>query len=1013
MKRTIKLLAFLACIILFISTLVSCGDGGQELPTPEPEGWKPSGATITVATENSTSIFAPVIGETDKALSEKAMKSLIALLDAKGLKSFISDPVYSSDPATRSELIVGLSDRTVSVKAKEFLDEKSAPTPNDLHWVFYYYDGKLAIIANSAEAYEKAIADISQKYISNGAFSFSDTLKDHGTVTRVAYDAELEELERIEAELLKQERDAILSALMPMYEEQRVLIKTSNSFGTVTENIGTPSWGAAPATPIDEHPRVFITSGDIPLIRERLKEDNATNARFLELLTTELDSGGCLGAPETNFDGRKGLHNYDKQVLEIIQAKALGYLVDGHELFGYQAIYYMKNFLLTLDIQYISSDQCREYGNTMMTAALVYDWCYDLLTEEDKVQLMAGIENRAASGECGYPAYTSTSAYKKKMEVGFPPSGQGSVSGHGSEGQILRNYLAAAIAFYGDNNSWWNYIASRVYNDYVVTRNYYYQSGISQQGTGLYVAARHTADLFSAWLLKTGTGSMPYENLDKTMRSFFGYECAPGQIFTDGDGTYETRPISFLSGMAFISAYVFEDPTTLALAENALAGEAFGAETNYLTSVLFVALRGISDVEAAEDRYDDMELIQYNGHPVGQYVIRGAWNSESSAAVFMKIKERNTSNHEHEDAGTFEIYYKGMLTSDGGCYNSYGSEHTAMYHQATISHNGLIIFNSSKWSYSSTDKTKKWYSGSQNAPGEASNLANWLNSAEHETGTVTGRRHAYADEAKTIPLYAYIAGDITKAYPSDTVSHVSRRMLSVYTGDEEFPMAFFVYDKVISSNKKYEKRFLLQITSPDAPIINAKDQTVITENGDGRLVLTCLSDNVVLNGVGGRTYTENGAYSSTLSANYTINGYQDATSGNADDGHWGRVEIVWTKQSNEANFMNAIYVTDKGNENKASIRDTASDNGLSGAIFNKKIAALFATSRTAATETVSCKTFGDAKDTPLSYYVSGVAAGKWSVTVNGVSVGIFEATEEGGLLTFEAPAGDISISPIK
>ena len=179
--------------------------------------------------------------------------------------------------------------------------------------------------------------------------------------------------------------------------------------------------------------------------------------------------------------------------------------------------------------------------------------------------------------------------------------------------------------------------------------------------------------------------------------------------------------------------------------------------------------------------------------------------------------------------------------------------------------------------------------------------------------------------------------------------------------------------------------------------------------GDGKLVLTVLSKNNEVNLVGGRN---SGSYSSTLSQNYLINGYQAASSGNADDGHWGRVEVVWTDETQEATFMNVIYVTDKDNNSTATVRKTGSDKGLTGGVFNKKIAALFATSDTRATETVSCKTFGDSK-VDLDYYVSGVAAGDWTVTVNGQSIGTFTATEEGGLLTFTAPAGTVEISPSK
>ena len=106
--------------------------------------------------------------------------------------------------------------------------------------------------------------------------------------------------------------------------------------------------------------------------------------------------------------------------------------------------------------------------------------------------------------------------------------------------------------------------------------------------------------------------------------------------------------------------------------------------------------------------------------------------------------------------------------------------------------------------------------------------------------------------------------------------------------------------------------------------------------------------------------------------------------------------------------MNVLYVTDKGNKDMATVKDTASENGLTGGVFNEKIAALFATSRTEAKTELSCKTSGSSS---MDYYVSGLAAGKWRVTVNGNVIGTFTATEEGGLLTFTAPAGNVTVTP--
>ena len=121
--------------------------------------------------------------------------------------------------------------------------------------------------------------------------------------------------------------------------------------------------------------------------------------------------------------------------------------------------------------------------------------------------------------------------------------------------------------------------------------------------------------------------------------------------------------------------------------------------------------------------------------------------------------------------------------------------------------------------------------------------------------------------------------------------------------------------------------------------------------------------------------------------------------------------------SNQEQFMNLLYdplfyVTDKGNKSSANVSEISRAEGCEGGVFDNKIAAIFATDRNGAKDTISC-TVPAIKDKDLSYYVSGVAAGNWKVTVNGKDCGTYTATEEGGLLTFSAPAGNIVISPVK
>ena len=1030
MKTSLKLLLLVISAILCFSLLTACGGD-------EGDGWNPTGKEITLIAKGDAAEYLCVY-EGSSMEAKNAALSFKSELDSNGLKCVPTIFGHTSETA-ELEILFGKTDREVSKAAAELLDEKIAENKESFHWVFHYRDGKLAIVASDEIAYGFAIEDFFEKYLTDTGIVFKDTLKEHGVFTYEEYEEYLAEQERLAAEEKKKEHEKELDSLKALLAAQsaeldaierawdrNAAITSKNPeifiFREYTEDM---VYEAANDDIVDiyehqspaayptknAHPRLLITKDSLPLIKKMLREDNATNANFKNLVENVLSDNGKL--PEASTQGTSDTlqttlyHNYSSNHLYTIQAKALAYQLYGDPYYGYQAILYLKNYIETLDIVTLG-DQCRYYGFVTFTAAIVYDWCYDLLSETDKIQIIAGVENCLCRDD------KSLKSSQSKMEVRFPPSDQVAIAGHGNEYQVLRDYLAFSIAIYDEVPSWYEYIGGRVYNDFIPAREHLYQAGVTWQGTG-YTFTRHAPTLFSAWILKTATGENPYSNvLNDAIWGFFNYEVKPGYTFSDGDKTADLWSTFDHSHLAYLAAYVYADADMLAMAEfltkaDYEAGDDPFGSAGYggINSVAWVVLRGLCELEASDDRYENMELIKYYGSYLGQYVIREAWNDESSAAVFMKIKERTTGGHEHMDAGTFEIYYKGMLTTDGGCYDNDGSTHSMYYHDATISHNGLIIYNPAF--ANNADYEGGYYSGGQRRPVTTNTmpLEEWKNHTSVDTGKVTGRQHGYADEAETQPLYAYIAGDITKAYDAVTASYVGRRMLTVYTGDEEFPMVFFVFDDIFANSRSFQKRFLLQITSENAPTI--KGNKVITENGDGRLVLTCLSSSISINAVGGRSYKSSGGYDCDKSSNYLVNGQQLVTLNKRDDGHWGRVEIVSTANVTGSTFMNVLYVTDKGNDDLAEVRKVSSANGVEGGVFNKKIAAVFATDRDGATKELSFSTVGDGD---MSYYVSGVAAGEWRVTVDGKDCGTCTATAEGGLLTFTAPAGKVVITPV-
>ena len=62
----------------------------------------------------------------------------------------------------------------------------------------------------------------------------------------------------------------------------------------------------------------------------------------------------------------------------------------------------------------------------------------------------------------------------------------------------------------------------------------------------------------------------------------------------------------------------------------------------------------------------------------------------------MKIGERYSGNHDHLDAGTFQLYFRGLMTGEYGAQDSYNSEFDQNYYKRTVAHNALTIYDSSE-----------------------------------------------------------------------------------------------------------------------------------------------------------------------------------------------------------------------------------------------------------------------------------------------------------------------------
>ncbi len=984
--KTVKLslISFAFLGLLIIPFLISNTQGGGE----------PSARSLTLlssdAEDELTNIYTP--GQTcEYVILISGDDSLSADVElAKTLKAKITElggsiqwRVDTSVAEGEREILLGNTNRETSAIAVEAL--ASLPETDALAWCIVEENGKLAYTANSNEAFIRGQGDL-LSYVSENGFAVPKGLSKVFILSRAEYEEELESEK--EMERLKR-----IEELKKMIGE----FKYSDFGDAPTVSMEGSTFGAPDLYPVSgEHPRLNLTSDMLPSILKYMETEEAkyTSFYFWKLADTSYD--GKLPPATYHPDGtRIGMFNMDEEGLAIIEAKALAYLLSGDELYAYEAVFAMKNYLTTIDIQYIHSDQCREFGRIIYATAIVYDWCYPVLSDSDKAQF------RMAVADIGSSQNQNTD-FGNQMEVGFPPKLGTVVSSHSSEHQVLRDYLSIAIAVFDEDPTWYEWVAGMIDNYYIPFREYYFKSGTYPQGVNIYAPHRFDADLWSCWMYLCARGEIPYGEYFKGItHSFFEQKCPDGSLFSTGDGDRLSNAFDFWHH-ALISAALYGDDVMRANAKALTNG--FSGYDGYTLKFSFSQMLILSaayfektDSVGADDLNAGFEPVRYLPTPLGQIIARERWNDDGAAAVFMRIGERTTANHEHEDAGTFQIYYKGLYTGDSGKYSGYASTHWYYYSTATVAHNGLLISNPSRIGDDPSVPSAYFYSGGQRKSSESTDLEHWLATDTYKMGEMTGAAWEYKKDGSTD--YAYIGGDISAAYTPAEAAYVGRNMLAYYTDDADAPMYFIVYDKITSTDESYKKTFLLH--TANEPVIDESAKTVISTENGGRLVLKSLlgGDNIVA--VGG--LSESGER-----MDYSINGRQCETGLEGDVMEkWGRVEISPDTNAKTHHLLNFMYVTDSDSTLMLEPELIEAENAK-GLVIDKNVFMFADTEGERNTEVIEFEIGGKGL---YRIIVTGLYGGTWDISVDGVSVAHAVSSAEGSVISFYAPAGKVTVAP--
>lgn len=731
--------------------------------------------------------------------------------------------------------------------------------------------------------------------------------------------------------------------------------------------------------PIDEHPRIYITSNDISTLRAK-ETDPITATSWNKL--RELANTSVSGVLEPVDEAES---NYNSGILDAIKAKALMYVMypDENTVYGEQAVNAMTAYLQTVSFCNPSFEgETRQIGYVMESAAVVYDWCYNLVN--DKAYYIQ--------------RFKELSALK---EVGWPPEKGNSISSHAGEEEIFRDLLTAGIACYDEDPEIYNRAAGRYFDIMAPAREFYCQSrGVHPQGTSYGLMRGQwealSVNIFDAMGHKDVMGKnisqLPYWNI---------YARRPdGQWLTDGDDYmmsqakhFEYKTLDYM--LLLLNGNLYEDPylCSLWLKEYAMSNY---SKSNFYSFIFYNP--GITTASI-----QNLPLARYFGFPHSRITARTTWqnglNSPGAIADF-NMKNIYNDNGTHLDVGSFQIYYKGALALDSGNYEGkdsrWGKVPHFNYYMRSVSHNVMLVHNENE------EIPKFWWTNVINDGGQRiPDMTLTLAQLKGEGNILSEEESHDIGPDENNPDYAYIKSDLTKAY-TEKVSAYDRSFVYLNLFDEDYPMAVIVYDNITSSDKSFKKSWLLH--SIEEPEINENITTVRrTEDGyNGKLVNSTLlpeSDNTNIEKIGGEGYEAwvNGV-------NYHNRPFDEYTG--AEPGNW-RIEISPKADAENDVFINAMYVTDADNEESLDVQKR--DFGNYWGVEIKDRVVLLSKNSKLCSDEINISTENCQYDN-IYYLITDVSPGMWEIEGEGKEI-YAEAAEGENTIYFYAPSGDYTVKP--
>ncbi len=482
----------------------------------------------------------------------------------------------------------------------------------------------------------------------------------------------------------------------------------------------------------------------------------------------------------------------DDEVVYAAAAKAFYYLMTGDRNVGADAVKLMRAYLQNVSFGN-GEGSCRQVGEALYGASLVYDWCYPLLTPEDRKIF-----------------HDRMLFFAVDMEIGWPPFKQSAGAGHGNEAQVSRDLLAMAIALYDEDPTPFRWVCYQMLENMKPLKQFIYPSGRHDQGTfyGQYrlgwdlYAALQFRRTFGVELLPPETARLPY---------YWRYLRTPdGRLLPEGDGGWiwngQYKPLK--EAVPMLANALYPDPEVKA--------ETYREAPPRTTELQLLFLLTNDPNQAPEDRRAAQPLTRIYRMPLPGMALRTGWNfgqDADDAVITMNGAGYHFRNHQHLDMGGFQIYYRGNLAAELSQYKIYGVPYDFKIAKRASLHSMMRFVDPDQ---------KTWLMGDRFALNTGGpEVETWT--APPDIRTVRKNKDRYcvgglfragSGPDAVRPVYSFFETDLTKPY-AGRVKAYTRSFVFLNQERADRPGTLLILDRFTTA--KPAVRPIFQLTSIDRP----------------------------------------------------------------------------------------------------------------------------------------------------------------------------------------------------